>query len=352
MDHEGLRVGFGGILARGRDGRLRLRFGIDDEDMGVMDDFAVPCPQFRGDHPSVLGESGRDGEIDVLIGPRAFELLLRNFHDCVGLADVPAVICEVRGGRQILRIAFETAGIGPLAQGGDLGIGEARIIRPLAVMRIGLPWRHLARDDGFLDRGGPGLCVVVCDQRPGRDIVRVMAAGAMFVENRSDVARKRGFGAGGASDERAEQGNTQEPHGDSSLYRYSGSVIRLSRRECLATLATAVAARGQTVLPEKEPEPEDYACPMDRDYRSSKPGVCPRCGMKLVLKLPESVEYRLEVTHRPEVLLPGQPAVLTFRALHPITGKPASKFLIVHEKLMHLFVVSENLEVFMHVHPV
>ena len=74
--------------------------------------------------------------------------------------------------------------------------------------------------------------------------------------------------------------------------------------------------------------------------------------MKLVLKLPETVEYRLEVTHRPALLMPGQPAVLTFRAMHPTTGKPASKFLIVHEKLMHLFVVSENLEVFMHVHPV
>ena len=129
-------------------------------------------------------------------------------------------------------------------------------------------------------------------------------------------------------------------------------MIRLSRRQCLAALATAVAGRGQTALPEKEPEPEDYACPMDRDFRSSKPGVCPRCGMKLVLKLPESVEYRLEVTHQPAVLMPGQPAVLTFRALHPTTGKPPSKFLIVHEKLMHLFVVSENLEVFMHVHPV
>src|SRR5947209_8276508 len=113
-------------------------------------------------------------------------------------------------------------------------------------------------------------------------------------------------------------------------------VIRLSRRQCLAALATAVAARGQTVSPEKETDPEDYACPMDRDVRSPKPGVCPRCGMKLVLKLPESVEYRLEVTHEPAVLMPGQPALLTFRAVHPTTGKPASKFLTVHEKLMHL----------------
>jgi hypothetical protein len=110
--------------------------------------------------------------------------------------------------------------------------------------------------------------------------------------------------------------------------------------------------RGQTALPEKDAGPEDYACPMDRDVRSASPGVCPRCGMKLVLKLPESVEYRLEVTHQPALLLPGEPALLTFRIFHPVTGKQASKFLVVHEKLMHLFVVSENLETFMHIHPV
>jgi hypothetical protein len=129
-------------------------------------------------------------------------------------------------------------------------------------------------------------------------------------------------------------------------------VIGLSRRQWLAALASAVASRGQTVSPEKDADPEDYACPMDRDVRSAKPGVCPRCGMKLVLKLPESVEYRLEVTHQPAVLIPAEPAVLTLRAVHPVTGKPVSRFLIVHEKLMHLFVVSENLEVFMHEHPV
>lgn len=91
---------------------------------------------------------------------------------------------------------------------------------------------------------------------------------------------------------------------------------------------------------------------MDPDVRSDKPGVCPRCGMKLVLKIPDRVEYPLEVVCAPEVAVPGRPLTLTLRVLDPNTGKPVSKFEIVHEKLMHLFLVSENLEYFAHEHPV
>lgn len=91
---------------------------------------------------------------------------------------------------------------------------------------------------------------------------------------------------------------------------------------------------------------------MDPDVRADKPGVCPRCGMKLVLKIPERAEYPLEVSCQPELALPGKPIELTFRVLNPDTGKVVNDFAIVHEKLMHLFVVSENLEFFAHEHPV
>jgi hypothetical protein len=91
---------------------------------------------------------------------------------------------------------------------------------------------------------------------------------------------------------------------------------------------------------------------MDPDVREEKPGVCPRCGMKLVLKIPERVEYPLELTCKPDLALPGKPLELTFRVINPDSGKVVSSFEIVHEKLMHLFVVSENLEFFAHVHPV
>ena len=91
---------------------------------------------------------------------------------------------------------------------------------------------------------------------------------------------------------------------------------------------------------------------MDPDVRSDKPGLCPRCGMKLVLKIPERVEYPLEIEHSPEAAFPGRPLDLTFRVLDPDTGKTVREFEIVHEKLMHLFVVSENLEYFAHEHPI
>ena len=91
---------------------------------------------------------------------------------------------------------------------------------------------------------------------------------------------------------------------------------------------------------------------MDADVRSDKPGLCPRCGMKLVFKIPERIEYPLEMTCSPDLAQPGQPLQLTFRVLDPDSGKTVEKFEMVHEKLMHLFVVSENLEYFAHVHPV
>jgi hypothetical protein len=104
--------------------------------------------------------------------------------------------------------------------------------------------------------------------------------------------------------------------------------------------------------PKDTPPPKDWLCPMDPDYHSDKPGKCPRCGMTLVLHVPDRIEYPLEVTQSPELLRPGDTATLTFRVLDPATGRPVSHFELVHEKLMHLFVVSENLEFFAHVHPV
>jgi heavy metal-binding protein len=97
--------------------------------------------------------------------------------------------------------------------------------------------------------------------------------------------------------------------------------------------------------------PEDWVCPMHPEVRSAKPGVCPRCGMTLALNIRDSVEYPLDVSHSPDLLKPGDEVSLTFRVIDPESGQPVKHFEIVHEKLMHLFVVSENLEFFAHTHP-
>ncbi len=95
-----------------------------------------------------------------------------------------------------------------------------------------------------------------------------------------------------------------------------------------------------------------YVCPMDPDVRSSKEGVCSRCGMKLVAGLPDPVEYPLDLTITPHKLTPGQKATLDFAVKDPWKGRPVTSFTIVHEKLFHMFVVSQDLQFFVHDHPV
>lgn len=120
-------------------------------------------------------------------------------------------------------------------------------------------------------------------------------------------------------------------------------LFRPSRRAALQTL---VAARAVFSFQEK-----DWSCPMDPDVRTAKPGKCPRCGMQLVLHVPDRIEYPIEITHEPKRLSPGDTVTLTLRAIDPATGATANHFDIVHEKLIHLFVVSQNLEFFAHIHP-
>jgi hypothetical protein len=91
---------------------------------------------------------------------------------------------------------------------------------------------------------------------------------------------------------------------------------------------------------------------MDPDVRSSTPGVCPRCGMKLADKVPEATEYHMDLSTLPKTLRPGQPAQLTFAIHDPWKARPVTKFQVVHEKLFHMFVISQDLEFFVHNHPV
>lgn len=95
----------------------------------------------------------------------------------------------------------------------------------------------------------------------------------------------------------------------------------------------------------------DWVCPMHPEYRSATPGKCPLCGMTLVLGIPDRREFEIEVSHAPPILKPGDLCTLDIRIFDAQTHQPATRFEIVHEKLIHLFVVSENLEFFAHVHP-
>jgi len=95
----------------------------------------------------------------------------------------------------------------------------------------------------------------------------------------------------------------------------------------------------------------EFTCPMDRDVRSTTPGKCPRCGMTMVANLPEPAEYSLDLKVEPPQIPSGRDITLEFRVSDPKTGAPVSQFEIVHEKLFHLFIVSQDLQYFAHVHP-
>lgn len=82
---------------------------------------------------------------------------------------------------------------------------------------------------------------------------------------------------------------------------------------------------------------------MDPDIHAKGPGRCPRCGMKLESRIIEAQEYPTTFTfHSPH---------LAIEVKDPKTGKSVHDFEMVHEKLMHLFVVSSDLEYFAHIHP-
>jgi len=123
-----------------------------------------------------------------------------------------------------------------------------------------------------------------------------------------------------------------------------------SRRAWLQTFFSCASAFAFQ-KPRDTAAPKDWVCPMDPDYRAATPGVCPRCGMKLVLQVPDRIEYPLQVSQSPESLNAGDTVTLTFRVLNPTTSRTVTEFELVHEKLMHLFLVSENLEFFAHLHP-
>jgi hypothetical protein len=106
---------------------------------------------------------------------------------------------------------------------------------------------------------------------------------------------------------------------------------------------------------QKTPDPSKdpiYFCPMDKDIRSNSPGKCSRCGMKLVAGVPDPVEFHMDLTVAPKTPKPGDSVHLRFDIHDPWKNNPVKKFNVIHEKLFHAFVVSEDLQFFAHEHPV
>lgn len=117
-----------------------------------------------------------------------------------------------------------------------------------------------------------------------------------------------------------------------------------------AQLLTCAAASGLSQEPAVGAEA--FACPMHLDVRAPSRGRCPRCGMDLVPAAPviaEDFDLRMEST--PAAPVPGRKVRLQFTVRNPVTGEPVRQFGVLHDKLFHLFIVSQDLSQFQHIHP-
>src|SRR5258707_950154 len=120
---------------------------------------------------------------------------------------------------------------------------------------------------------------------------------------------------------------------------------------CVLLLGVAGLFFGQSPAPLQATD-EIYACPMDPDIRGHEPGTCPRCGMKLVAGIPDPVEYTMDLKVTPPAPKAQQRARFEFVVRDPWKDRPVTNFQLVHERLFHMFVVSQDLKFFIHDHPI
>jgi Heavy metal binding domain len=130
----------------------------------------------------------------------------------------------------------------------------------------------------------------------------------------------------------------------------------MRRRAFIVGLITATSAMAQSrsappADASQAEAPVEFICPMHPDVHSSQPGHCPRCGMDLVANLPDRLEYPLSLTLKPPRARAGKELQLAFTVNDPKTGKQVTDFQFIHEKLYHLFIVSQDLNYFVHDHP-
>ncbi|HEY4341956.1 MAG TPA: heavy metal-binding domain-containing protein [Steroidobacteraceae bacterium] len=139
--------------------------------------------------------------------------------------------------------------------------------------------------------------------------------------------------------------------------------MRVDRREMIRGLTATVFAVGSGVAararahelgPLDDPPDEEIAwvCPMHPSFTSTSPGTCPICGMVLIQTRPyDTRDFKLVLRTEPKQVRAGERVKFFFTFLRPDTGEVVKDFEVVHTKRFHLFVISQDLEFFEHIHP-
>jgi hypothetical protein len=96
---------------------------------------------------------------------------------------------------------------------------------------------------------------------------------------------------------------------------------------------------------------QELWCPMHPNVRAAG-GTCKECGMALV-PMPDNsgTSYWLDVSAEPPAVLPKRAAQLRIMVRERSSNALVARFDEMHERLLHLFVVSSDLTFFDHVHP-
>lgn len=90
---------------------------------------------------------------------------------------------------------------------------------------------------------------------------------------------------------------------------------------------------------------------MHPDVRATEPGKCPQCGMQLVAMPEAHSDYWLDVETEPRAVPVARPVRMRLAVRERPGNAVATRFEPVHERPMHLFLVSHDLTHFEHVHP-
>jgi hypothetical protein len=97
---------------------------------------------------------------------------------------------------------------------------------------------------------------------------------------------------------------------------------------------------------------DEYTCPMHPEIRTSAPGTCPKCAMTLVPVTPAIVDdFNLRFECSPKAPKPNEKIRLRFSVFNPKTQEQVKYFYMTHDKLFHLFIVSQDMSEFQHIHP-